>query len=67
MVFSLEKDMDLFEAQKEEYRTIPPLYPPEDPTEEHKSPLRPHRRSADSNIFNHNKGEVCVFHMFRTV
>ncbi|XP_063681494.1 ATP-binding cassette sub-family A member 2-like isoform X2 [Bolinopsis microptera] len=54
---NLEKDMDLYEAEKQDYQTTPPLYPPEDPDVKLQSPLQPHRRSADQNIFNHNKGE----------
>ena len=50
--------MDLYESEKQDYQTTPPLYPPEDPDAKLKSPLQPHRRSADQNIFNHNKGEV---------
>ena len=57
---SLEKDMNMYESQQQEQKTTPPLYPPEDPSEQTKSPQQPHRRSANANIFNNNKAEVGV-------
>jgi len=38
--------------------TTPPLFPPEDPEVQKKSPLQPHRRSSNANIFDNDKNEV---------
>lgn len=55
--------MNEYEKNQLNYQTTPPLYPKDDSSEDSDSPHQPHRRSANTNMFNQNKAEVRNQHL----